>query len=78
MAVSFTAFAYALYLTIRTFLFGIDVPGYTSLMVGILFLGGIQLLSIGIIGEYLARVFTEVKARPLYFITEKQGFDGKE
>jgi glycosyltransferase involved in cell wall biosynthesis len=74
-AVSVMAFAYGLYLTLRTILFGIDVPGYASMMVGILLLGGIQLLSLGVIGEYLARVFTEVKARPLYFIADKVGFD---
>ena len=73
--VSFAAFAYALYLIIVTLLFGADVPGYASLMVGILFLGGLQLLSLGIIGEYMARIFTEVKARPLYFISEKVGFE---
>ncbi len=73
--VSLAAFAYALYLVLVTMLFGIDVPGYASLMVGILFLGGLQLLSLGIIGEYMARIFTEVKARPLYFISEKVGFE---
>jgi glycosyltransferase involved in cell wall biosynthesis len=56
-------------------MYGIDVPGFASLMVGILFLGGVQLLSLGMIGEYLARVFTEVKARPLYLIADKEGFD---
>jgi len=54
---------------------GVDVPGYASVMVGILLLGGLQLLSLGMIGEYLARVFTEVKARPLYFVAERIGFD---
>jgi glycosyltransferase involved in cell wall biosynthesis len=44
-------------------------------MVAILLLGGLQLLSLGIIGEYLARVFTEVKARPIYFIADRVGFD---
>lgn len=74
-AVSTLALAYALYLILRTMLFGIDVPGYASVMVGILLLGGLQLLSLGMIGEYLARVFTEVKARPIYFIAERIGFE---
>lgn len=74
-AVSLVAIAYGFYLMIRTLIFGVDVPGFASVMVGILFLGGLQLLSLGMIGEYLARVFTEVKARPIYFIAERQGFD---
>ncbi len=74
-AVSLVALAYGMFLTLRTIISGIDVPGYASLMVGILFLGGLQLLSLGIIGEYLARVFTEVKGRPLYFIADRVGFD---
>jgi len=62
-------------LILRTWIEGVDVPGFASLMVGILFLGGVQLLSLGMIGEYLARVFTEVKARPLYLVAERIGFD---
>jgi polyisoprenyl-phosphate glycosyltransferase len=58
-------------------IYGIDVPGYASMMVGILFLGGLQLLSLGMIGEYLARVFTEVKARPIYVIAERVGFNSQ-
>ncbi|MDR3425699.1 MAG: glycosyltransferase family 2 protein [Alphaproteobacteria bacterium] len=73
--VSFAAMAYGMYLILDTIIYGIDVPGYASLMVGILFLGGLQLLSLGIIGEYMARIFTEVKARPLYFVSEKVGFE---
>lgn len=76
-AVSLIALTYGLYLTLRTMIFGIDVPGYASMMVGILLLGGLQLLSLGVIGEYLARVFTEVKARPIYFIADRVGFDDK-
>jgi glycosyltransferase involved in cell wall biosynthesis len=76
-AVSLFALAYGLYLTLRTLMYGIDVPGYASMMVGILFLGGVQLLSLGMIGEYLARVFTEVKARPIYLVAERIGFDHK-
>ena len=54
----------------KTMIHGIDVPGYASLVCIVLLLGGIQLISLGIIGEYLGRVFIEVKNRPLYFIDE--------
>jgi glycosyltransferase involved in cell wall biosynthesis len=74
-AVSIGALAYEIWLIIDTMIYGIDVPGYASTMVGILFLGGLQLLSLGVIGEYMARIFTEVKARPLYFVAERVGFD---
>ncbi|MGF1539636.1 MAG: glycosyltransferase family 2 protein [Pleurocapsa sp.] len=73
--ISFVSLLYASFLIIRTLIFGIDVPGYASLMVAILFLGGIQLITLGIIGEYLGRVYEEVKGRPLYFIREQYGFD---
>jgi len=73
--VSFVAIAYALYLIFDTLVYGIDVPGYASIMVAILFLGGLQLLSLGVMGEYMARIFTEVKARPLYFVSDRIGFD---
>jgi glycosyltransferase involved in cell wall biosynthesis len=76
--VSLFALAYGLYLVVRTLLFGIDVPGYASLMVAILFFGGVQLISLGVIGEYLARVFVEVKGRPVYLIAEKAGFEEPE
>lgn len=66
--VSFIGFIYMLYIIIKTIVTGIDVPGYASLMVVILFLGGIQLIFLGIIGEYLGRTFNESKHRPLYFI----------
>lgn len=62
------AFAYGFYLMLRTIIYGNPVPGYPSLAVAILFLGGMQLLSIGIIGEYLARMFDESKHRPLYLL----------
>ncbi len=63
------AFLYGSYFVVRTLLFGNPVPGYPSLLVIILFLGGIQLVAIGIIGEYLGRMFDESKSRPLYFIS---------
>jgi len=75
---SFLAFLYAIYLIIRTFIFGIDVPGYASLMVTILFVGGIQLINLGIIGEYIGRIYEEVKARPLYLVRDAYGFDSSE
>jgi glycosyltransferase involved in cell wall biosynthesis len=78
VAVSFAAMLYGIYLIIDTIVYGVSVPGFASLMVGILFLGGLQLLSLGVIGEYMARIFTEVKARPLYFIADKVGFDAHE
>jgi glycosyltransferase involved in cell wall biosynthesis len=65
-----TAFIYALYIMIRTWLFGNPVPGYPSLIVIILFLGGVQLICLGIIGEYLARTYNESKGRALYFMKE--------
>lgn len=68
MLVSLAAFVYILYLLIRPF-FGIPTgDGYSSMMAVILFLGGVQLLSLGVIGEYIGRIFNESKQRPLYFI----------
>ena len=66
--ISGVAFIYMIYIIIKTLATGIDVPGYASLMVVILFLGGIQLIFLGIIGEYLGRTFNESKHRTLYFI----------
>lgn len=62
------AFVYAIIIIIRVLVLGIDLPGYASLMSVILFMGGVQLLSIGIIGEYLGRIFIEVKGRPIYVV----------
>lgn len=73
LSVSLISLLYASFLIIRTLILGIDVPGYASLMVAILFLGGIQLITLGIIGEYLGRVYEEVKGRPLYFVRECYG-----
>ena len=68
------ALAYGAWLVARTLVHGVDVPGYASLMVVVLFLGGVQLLSLGVIGEYLGRVYDEVKARPLYVVRARVGF----
>lgn len=72
--VSGFAFFYLLFRIIRVMIRGIDVPGYDSTIVIILFLGGIQLIGIGVLGEYLARIFHEVKNRPLYIIRDEIGF----
>jgi glycosyltransferase involved in cell wall biosynthesis len=70
IAVSGLTFIYMVYLVIRTIFFGVDLAGYPSMMAVILFLGGVQLLSLGIIGEYIGRIFNETKQRPLYLIEE--------
>lgn len=74
--VSLLAFLYASFLIVRTLIFGVDLPGYASLMVVILFMGGIQLISLGVIGEYLARLFQEVKQRPVYLVRAAYGWEG--
>ena len=65
------AFFYASFIIIRTLIFGVDVPGYASLLVVSLFFGSLQLISLGIIGEYIGRIYFESKQRPLYLIRKK-------
>lgn len=74
-AISTFSLIYAIYIITVTMLYGADLPGFPTLVVAIMFLGGIQLLSIGILGEYIARIFTEVKQRPKYLLAVKEGFD---
>lgn len=76
--ISFAAFIYILYLVVRTILFGTDLAGYPSMMAVILFLGGVQLLSLGVMGEYIGRIFNETKHRPLYFVEEYHEGDDKK
>jgi glycosyltransferase involved in cell wall biosynthesis len=61
-------FGYAVYIVIRTLIFGIDVPGYASLLVAVLFFGSVQLMSIGLLGEYIGRIYIETKQRPTYLV----------
>ena len=72
---SFIAFIYLIVILVKTFTTGIDTPGYASLMCVMLFLGGIQLIFLGIIGEYLGKTYNETKRRPIFIARERIGFD---
>lgn len=72
---SFIAFLYLAFILVQTFINGKSVPGYASLMCVILFLGGIIIISLGIIGEYVGKIYNETKNRPIYISEEKLGFD---
>ena len=66
--ISLLSFLYAALIVLRTVISGVDLPGYASLIVAILFLGGIQLIGLGVLGEYIGRIYIDVKRRPHYFI----------
>jgi glycosyltransferase involved in cell wall biosynthesis len=70
LAVASLAFVYAGFIVMRTVIHGIDVPGYASLLAITLFLGGIQLIGLGVLGEYLGRVYSEAKQRPIYIVRD--------
>jgi glycosyltransferase involved in cell wall biosynthesis len=76
--ISLLAIGYGVVEAIRAFFFGVDVPGWATLVVGMAFLGGIQLFSLGVVGEYVGRIFNEVKSRPRYIVAQRYGFDSKE
>ena len=76
VVIALVTLVFAVFLVVRTSLFGIDVPGYASLMVATLFFGGLQLISLGVLGEYVGRILIEAKQRPIYVVREKVGFDG--
>ena len=71
-AVSVFAFIYMCYVLVKTLVWGDPVASYPTLIIVILFLGGVQLISLGIIGEYLGRIFNETKDRPVYIVREKE------
>lgn len=71
--IALCAFFYALYFITKTLIYGDPVQGFTTLIVIILFLGGIQLITIGILGEYIGRIFNEAKNRPTYIASEYNG-----
>lgn len=67
------SFIYSIFIVTRTLIFGIELPGYASLLAIVLFLGALQLVGLGILGEYLGRMFMESKNRPLYIVRKKYG-----
>lgn len=75
LAISLVAIVSGLYTVVKTLVYGDPVAGYPTLIVSILFLGGVQLISLGVIGEYLGRVYEEVKARPLFLVAEAIGLE---
>lgn len=75
LLISAASFIYSLFIITKTLFMGIDVPGYASIMVVVLFLGGIQLFFLGLLGEYIGRIYKEVKNRPLYVVEETVNID---
>ncbi len=75
--VALFALAYAGFIAIETMVFGNPVPGYASIMTSVLFLGGIQLISLGVLGEYVGRILTETKQRPLYVVRDTVGIESQ-
>ena len=75
--VALFAIGFAGWLTVETLIFGNPVPGYASLMTSVLFLGGIQLISLGVLGEYVGRILTETKQRPLYVVRDTVGIESE-
>jgi glycosyltransferase involved in cell wall biosynthesis len=73
LLISLLALISAIYFVIEALVWGTDVPGYPSLIVSIMFFAGVQLMSLGMIGEYVGRIFAEVKRRPLYIVQERIG-----
>ncbi|WP_085585097.1 MULTISPECIES: glycosyltransferase family 2 protein [unclassified Pseudomonas] len=67
-AVSLVSFGIAIFIVARTLIYGVDLPGYASLMVAVTFLGGLQLIGIGVLGEYLGRTYIEAKHRPVFLV----------
>ncbi len=78
LVVSMAAFGYLLVFLTRTLIFGTDVPGFPSLLISIMFFGGVQLISLGVIGEYMGRIYEEVKGRPLFLVADEIGVTARK
>lgn len=70
--IALSSFGYASVVVLQTLIYGVDLPGYASMITIVLFLGGIQILGIGVVGEYVARIYSEVKRRPLFVVESIQ------
>ena len=70
---AFFSIIYALFISIRTLVYGVEVPGYASLIVIFLFISSLQILSVGVLGEYIGRIYMETKNRPIYVIRKRHG-----
>jgi polyisoprenyl-phosphate glycosyltransferase len=77
LATSLFAFCYAMVFLIKTLLYGTDVPGFPSLIISVMFFAGVQLISLGVMGEYLGRMYEEIKGRPLFLVAEELGIEAK-
>ena len=75
LVVSAFAFCYAMVILVKTIFYGIDVPGFPSLIISVMFFAGVQLISLGVLGEYLGRMYEEVKGRPLFLVAEELGLE---
>jgi hypothetical protein len=71
LLLSASAFIFGVQILIETLVFGQSVPGYPSVVVGLMVLGGVQLIMIGIVGEYIGKILSEIKGRPVYFVAER-------
>ena len=78
MGLGLLTIAYAFWLVVHTLLYGNAVPGYASLMVAVLFLGSLNIVATGILGEYVGRIYSEVRNRPLYLVREMRGLEAQE
>ena len=78
LATSFASVLYLLVVVFQKLIFGIDVPGYATIVVLVLFLGGIQLFCLGLLGEYLSKIYMQVKNRPIYVLKEHLGKDERK
>src|SRR5215475_8235058 len=75
LLISLLAFCYAVVILVETLIYGTDAPGFPSLIISMMFFAGVQLISLGVIGEYLGRMYEEVKGRPLFLIAEELGIE---